>query len=147
MKDPIISWYIKDFEGNYVPREEYHAGEYNNTSKLLVQMQIWNNRWGVEDVKDLNNPVLNFYFDTIEDSSLLGMCKISINEFNNMPLVITGQKASVSLLHPLKGLKNDGTILANSNNFTNVTFEFDANDYRLKENDLKNVYFELISMD
>lgn len=149
MQDPKISWFVKDPDGIFVPQNEYHAGTYTKADKIVVDFQIWNNRWGVEDVKELTNPVLNFYFDTIEDATLLNLCKITVDEYDNIPLMIKEQKASAVLGRSLSGVKNNGdeTAAANRNNFVNIRFEFDAADYRLKENDLKNLYFELVSMD
>jgi len=149
MQDPKISWFVKDPDDIFVPQNEYHAGTYTKTDKIVVDFQIWNNRWGVEDVKELTNPVLNFYFDTIEDATLLSLCKITVDKYDNIPLMIKEQKASAVLGRSLSGVKNNGdeTAAANRNNFVNIRFEFDAADYRLKENDLKNLYFELVSMD
>jgi hypothetical protein len=147
MKEPIITWFVKNEEENFIPREEYNAGIYTKGKKLIVEMQVWNNRWGIEDVDDLKNPVINLYFETLEDSVLLNMCKISVDEVENMPLIITGQKASVFINKDIKGTQNNGDQEESNLNFINIKFEFEAPNYRLKENDLKNLYFEIVPMD
>ena len=148
MQKPKISWFVKEPDGSFTAKEEHHAGTYTKQEKIIVEIQVWNNRWGVEDVEPLVDPVLNFYFDTLEDSSLLHLCKISVDDMGYVPLVIKGEKASARLGKTLSGKKNDGNdnLVANQTNYANIKFEFSAEDYRLKENDLKNVYFELVSM-
>jgi hypothetical protein len=148
MQQPKISWFVKEQDGSFMSKEEHHAGTYTKQETVSVEFQVWNNRWGVEDVEPLVDPVLNFYFDTLEDSSLLHLCKVLIDDMGSVPLVIKGQKASARIGRTLSGKKNDGNdnSVNNQGNYINVTFEFSAEDYRLKENDLKNVYFELVSM-
>ena len=145
---PKISWFVKEQDGLYAPKEEHHAGTYNNEEKIIVDIQVWNNRWGVEDVETLRSPVLNFYFDTIEDSALLELCKVSFDDMGEVPLIIRGNKASARIGRDLSGKKNNGddNDENNAQNFVNIRFEFDAEGHRLKENDLKNVYFEVVSM-
>ncbi|MCY7866129.1 hypothetical protein P8918_13435 [Bacillus spizizenii] len=148
MDKPRISWFVKDSEGSFMAKEEHHAGTYTKQDKIAVDIQVWNNRWGVEDVEPLVDPVLNFYFDTLEDSSLLHLCKIIIDDMGSVPLVIKGERASARIGRTLSGKKNNGddNLVSNQACYINVRFEFEAEDYRLKENDLKNIYFELVSM-
>ena len=149
MKEPIITWYVKEGDGGYRSKESHHAGTYNKSDKVAVDIQVWNNRWGVEDVSHLTNPVVNFYFDTLEDSALLEMCVISVDDMGSVPLVIKDKKASARLGRSLNGKANDGNdrLVVNQPCYANIRFEFEAGSYRLKENDLKNIYFELVSMD
>ncbi|PTY92868.1 hypothetical protein [Heyndrickxia sporothermodurans] len=148
MQQPKISWFVKEQDGSFMSKEEHHAGTYTKQEQVVVEFQVWNNRWGVEDVLPLADPVLNFYFDTLEDSSLLHLCKITIDDMGVVPLVIKGEKASARIGRTLSGKQNNGDAnsIDNTDNYVTVKFEFSAEDYRLKENDLKNVYFELVSM-
>lgn len=148
MQKPRISWFVKESDGSFIAKEEHHAGTYDRQEKVAVEIQVWNNRWGVEDVESLRDPVLNFYFDTLEDSSLLHLCKISIDDMGFVPLVIRGEKASARIGRSLSGKRNNGDAneVSNQECYINIRFEFETEEYRLKENDLKNLYFELVSM-
>lgn len=148
MDKPIISWYSRIGEETYQAQSELYAGTYTKEEKVSVDIQIWNNRWGTEDVEDLNNFALNIYFDTLEDSALLQCCKVILGGFDELSLIITGQKATVSFPDTVKisGTKNDGSSINSKRNYLALTFEFAAPEYRLKENDLKSLYFEIVSM-
>lgn len=147
MNKPRITWFVKE-DGGYVPKQEHHAGTYTPDNPIVLHLQVWNNRWGTEDVETIENPVLNFYFDTFEDKSLLERCKITFDEINLAPLIIKGEKATAIIGRPLSGKKNNGDeeSVANRDNFIDIKFEFRADGYRLKENDLKNIYFEIVPM-
>lgn len=149
MQKSRLSWFVKESDGTFAAKEEHHAGTYTKEEGVTVEFQVWNNRWGVEDVLPLVNPVLNFYFDTLEDSALLHQCKITIDDMGSVPLIIKGKKASARIGRTLSGKKNNGdpNLIENQDNYVNVKFEFSAENYRLKENDLKSLYFEIVSME
>ena len=44
----------------------------------------------------------------------------------------------------LSGTKNDGTLDNNKDHYINIEFQFDAEGSKLKENDLKDMYFQII---
>lgn len=142
-----ITWLIKE-NSEYIPQKDYNAGIYSKEEKLKIEMQVWNNRFGITDSDNLVNPVLNFYFDSLEDSVLLEFCKIVIDDFDEVSLIIKDQKASARIMKTLSGKANDGNSKdsANRNNFVNIRFEFDTGKYNLKENDLKNLFFEIVPM-
>jgi hypothetical protein len=148
MHKPRISWFSRIGDDAYVAQKELYAGTYTKEEKVSVDIQIWNNRWGTEDVADLEDFALNIYFDSLEDSSLLQCCKIILGGQDELSLIISGQKATVSFPDTieLSGVKNDGAV-SNVANFITLTFEFSASEYRLKENDLKSLYFEIVSLD
>ncbi len=54
-----------------------------------------------------------------------------------------------SVVKPLVGAKNDGDASnpANEDNFITLKLEVDLSDGRFKANDLKNLYFDLTSLD
>lgn len=142
-----ITWYAKQDSNAYQADTEFYAGTYTKEKNLSVDIQIWNNRWGISDVDDIKDAVLNFYFETIEDSALLKNCTISVNNSDQLTTVVKGTKGSVVLNKTLSGKKNDGNDdnTLNSENFINITFSFNAPNYILKENDIKNLYFDIIS--
>lgn len=146
MDKPNITWYARIGDEAYAAHKEFYAGTHTKEEKISVDMQIWNNRWGTEDVEALSDFTLNMYFDSLEDSALLQCCKVIMGGSDELPLIISGQKATVSFPDEvvISGLKNDGTSVNCKKNFIVLTFEFSAPDYRLKENDLKSLYFEII---
>lgn len=148
MDKPRISWYSRIGDETYQPQSEFYAGTYTKEEKISVDIQIWNNRWGTEDVETLDNFSLNIYFDCLEDSALLQCCKVILGGMDELSLIISGQKATVSFPEKVKlsGVKNDGSSANSRENYIMITFEFSALEYRLKENDLKSLYFEIVTM-
>lgn len=148
MLEPIITWYAKvgDKE-TYENTNDIYAGYYDGSKTLSVTMQLWNNRWGEENVADLKDFYLALSFDNIEDSSLFEYCKIILNKTE----VITPAKADGSMAivtFPdwvvLKGLRNDGTLAGGKDNYIQLEFRFNAQGAPLKEDDLKSLYFKII---
>lgn len=148
MEKAKVTWYLKQGE-EFVPSKNHHAGSFTNNEKIKVDIQVWNNRWGVEDVEDIESPIVNLYFDTLEDSALLRNCKVILNGYDQLPLTIREEKASAAIGKKLSGKGNNGSdkISANRDNFFNLTFELDLGSSRLKNNDLKGLNFEIVSMD
>jgi len=148
MDKPRISWYSRIGDETYAAQPEFYAGTYTKEEKISVDIQIWNNRWGTEDVETLDNFSLNIYFDCLEDSALLQCCKVILGGMDELSLIISGQKATVSFPEKVKlsGVKNDGSSANSRENYIMITFEFSALEYRLKENDLKSLYFEIVTM-
>ena len=148
MDKPNITWFVKR-DDSYIPLEEFHFGEYVFGDKMVIEMQIWNNRWSLTDVQDLEMPGIVIYFDTIEDSKLLEMCSIEV-EGAPLDLYIENNQARAMLFtdegRKIMGQSNNGLPTENPYNFVDITFKFSAGDKRLKNNDLKNLYFELVSM-
>lgn len=146
MEKPIITWYSRLGEDTYAAQSEIYAGTYTKESNINVDIQIWNNRWGTEDVEPLENFSLNIYFDTLEDSALLQCCKVALGGTDELSLIISGQKATVSFPEAivLSGVQNDGTSANSQDNYIYLKFTFSAPNYQLKENDLKSLHFEIV---
>ena len=146
MNSSNITWYAKIGDATYEAQQEIYAGTYTKEEKISVDIQIWNNRWGTEDIESLKDFALNIYFDSLEDSALLQCCKVLLGGTDDLSLIIAGQKATVSFPSTvtLDGVKNDGTSANSKANYISLTFEFDAPGYSLKENDLKSLYFEIV---
>jgi hypothetical protein len=140
MKDPQISWYVLEDE-ILTPYEEYYAGSYRPNDVLEIQMNVWNNRWGQETVKDVQQGTIAVYFDTIEDSYLLNLCSISIDNGDFKALTITSNRGCISLGKILFGEANVGS--ANSkDNYAKITLKFGPVTDGMK-NSLKNLYVDL----
>ena len=142
-----ITWYVKQ-SGDFLPETNYYAGTYSPGGVVELEIQIWNNRWGTTNADTVFNAVLNMMFDTVEDSAILPLCKLS-TDVQQLPLLIRGQSASAVLGKHLVGAKNDGDASnpANEDNFITLKLEVDLSDGRFKANDLKNLYFDLTSLD
>lgn len=148
MEESIITWYVKE-DDIFTSKDEFNAGAYSNKKPISVDLQVWNNRWGVNDVEDIESPVLTIYFDSYEDASLLKFCKVYINKGEELPMIIRDNQAHASISRVLSGKQNDGEEGKESNkkNYIDIHIEFDAGDSRLKENDLKKLFFEISSLD
>ena len=140
---PVIQWFVKE-EDAYVPRQEYYTGTYTQEEQVKTDMRIWNNRWGTKDVEDLENATLKFYFDTLEDSSLMDFCSIVVGGYSHIKPEVVNQKGYIHFNKDLSGKANDGSA-ENEDNYIDISFRFDAGSQRLKNNDLKNLYFEIIA--
>lgn len=150
MKDSQITWYAKlNTDKEYTQSNSLYAGTYTQDNNIQVNMQIWNNRWGTEDVKDLTNFIINIYFENVEDSALFDYCSITLN---NSDVLSINKSASIATLEmpadlSISGKHNDGTEKNNPKNYINLDFVFSApTDIKLKENDLKSLYFEIVPL-
>ena len=147
MASPKISWYAKLLsDERYSVEPRFYAGRYTDNNQIVVDIQLWNNRWGSTTVDDLNDYDICFFFDRVEDSSLLDMCTVVYDNASTVSFSVSGRKAILQMDNKpvLKGTKNNGSSADNPNNFMQLRFIFDANGERLKDNDLKSLYFEVL---
>lgn len=147
MASPKISWYAKLLsDERYSVDHRFYAGKYTDNDQIVVDIQLWNNRWGSTTVNDLKDYDICFFFDRVEDSALLDMCTIVYNNANTVSFNVSGRKAILQMDDKpvLKGTKNNGSSADNPNNFMQLRFIFDASGERLKDNDLKSLYFEVL---
>lgn len=147
MASPKISWYAKLLsDERYSVEPRFYAGRYTDNNQIVVDIQLWNNRWGSTTVDDLKDYDICFFFDRVEDSSLLDMCTVVYDNASTVSFSVSGRKAILQMDNKpvLKGTKNNGSSADNPNNFMQLRFIFDANGERLKDNDLKSLYFEVL---
>lgn len=142
-----IKWYIKN-DNTFYPEEDYFAGTYSSRTPLSITIQLWNNRYGTEDVDDLSDFALKASFEHLEDKSLLQYVKLSSGtvELDSTVLddhiIFTMPSGTV-----LKGTANNGLTSENATNYMEMTFSFEVpEETNLKENDLKSLYFEIVSL-
>lgn len=121
MNDPQINWFVLE-EGQPTPYEEYYAGSYRPGSHLELTLQVWNNRWGQEDAKDISRGTLAFFFETIEDSYLLDLCTVKIDGGSFQPLTIEAGRGRVPLNKVLHGTRNNGSSVS-TDNYATVTLK------------------------
>lgn len=141
MSLPNISWHI--FEDNeYIQDTEFYLGSFNPESNIVLDVQVWNNRYGQNTVQSIDNARLCIYFENIEDSSLLNYCSISVNSDSPMiPVVELNQvNANLGILSgdPNNGVVND----KNRINYKNVRIEFKGFPSNLRSG-LKNMFLDI----
>lgn len=145
----ILSWYTKlENESNYAPTQEKFIGTYTALTPLKVNIQLWNNRYGEEDTDDLKNFSLRLGFRSFEDSALLDKAQLTLASGQILPGQITGDKKIFVLPNnvTISGRRNNGEINENEDNFISFVLEFNLDTkIQLKENDLKDMYLEVIN--
>ena len=114
--NPVLSWYIKENDETYSCTNSYYAGSCIPNQDFIIQIQIWNNRWNIQnDVDNINNAKLILTFEHAEDSILFQLCEIKIDDNNYIkPTIETINKATVNI-GTIYGTKNAGTILDKDN--------------------------------
>lgn len=145
----ILSWYTKlENESNYAPTQEKFIGTYTALTPLKVNIQLWNNRYGEEDTDDLKNFSLRLSFRSFEDSALLDKAQLTLASGQTLPGQITGDKKIFILPNNviISGRKNNGEVNENEDNFISFVLEFNLDTkIQLKENDLKDMYLEVVN--
>lgn len=141
MNQPSISWYIKE-DDDYIQDNDYYLGSFSSSSDILMKVQVWNNRYGNESVEDIENARLSIYFDTVEDSSLLQYCTISINNDEFIQPEIYLNRATINI-GTLLGTFNSGMDNEkNIGNYKNIIIKFSNMPTNLK-NGLKNLFLDI----
>lgn len=141
MKDPQISWYIKENEDATFIDKEVYMGSYNSSNiEAVFNVQLWNNKWGSEDVKNLDNFSIAIFFDTIEDNVLLSRCEVKVDNGSYQKPEIVGSKGIIRVNKTISGSKNNGTL--NANNYLDLSIRINPITGDMK-NGLKNIIIDL----
>lgn len=146
---PILTWHVKlPSETEYAPTSEKYLGTASSVKELEVSLRLWNNRYGTEDVSDLKSFAVRLSFSCVEDSALLKYCSLKLN---SVPL--DGQLVGGHMIYALpngvwlSGKANNGISADNTANYKDFILSFNTpGDIQLKENDLKNLYVEVVSI-
>lgn len=136
-----ITWYILEDE-EYIQDDEYYLGSFSPDSEIQLKVQVWNNRYGRNNVESIPNARLAIYFDSIEDSMLLEYCTVSINDnnFTKIPVMFGKGIIDIGLL---SGNSNNGMdIIDNIYNFKNISISFKGFPTNLK-NGIKNMFLDI----
>ena len=85
----------------------------------------------------------------MEDSSLLPLCGVVVDGSDQVSVIVKGQGASAILGRSLSGKANNGDagLTANQDNVISLDFSINLAGQALKEDDLKNLYFTITSLD
>ena len=120
---PKITWYIReDIDGisEYYHKRTYELdGSYAPNDKIILDIQVWNNRLGTEDVQDAKNAKLSIFFKNYEDNYMLNLCKIKFNNEEAKALNIKMDRGLIDI-GTISGGANNGSTL-NVNNY--IEFE------------------------
>lgn len=139
MEEPKISWLVRrDDDKEFTKSPDFYAGTYNQRKELRLFLQIWNNRFGSETVKDLEDFGISISFDKEEDIVLLKYMAFYLGLTTFTP-IINGDTAVVKLPESvtLSGAMNDGSD-ENADNYVVVQMVIDIpENVNLKMNDLK----------
>ena len=136
-----ITWYILEDE-EYIQDDEYYLGSFSPDSEIQLKVQVWNNRYGKNNVESIPNARLAVYFDSIEDSMLLEYCTVSINDNNLTKIPVMFGKGIIDI-GLLSGNSNNGMdIIDNTYNFKNITISFKGFPTNLK-NGIKNMFLDI----
>jgi hypothetical protein len=102
-------------------------------------MQVWNNYLGKEDVQDAKDCTLVISFKSFEDSFLLNLINIEVNDIN-YPLEIDIDKGVVNI-GDLSGTANAGNS-SNESNYRKIKVTIGPIPENIKS-ELKSMYFYL----
>jgi hypothetical protein len=139
-KNGTLEDYISE-SAIYVPYKEYFAGSFRPNEVMEIQMQVWNNKWGQEDVENIANGIVSVYFDCIENSALLCLCTLKIGNGGFVPFVIEGNKGKLGMNRILYGTANSGSDSA-VNNYETITLRIGPISKGIKD-ELKNLFIDI----
>jgi len=150
LEKPRLTWNTR-LAGNkdFSSARELFAGSYSSKNDIEAEIQLWNNRWGAEDVENLVDFNIRIAFEKFEDSALLPFCTVS---FRGKPLEMenmgTYAIAKMPIGYRILGQANNGIASENPGNFASFVFKFHVDDetIQFKENDLKSLYLEVIPL-
>ena len=122
MTSPKISWFVLeeyDNELEYVPKKKHEEEDSLMPGDIMtVNMQVWNNRNGIEDVSDAVNARIVLYFKNYEDNFLLNLCSFKVGQQDHKKLSIDIDRGYFEL-GTISGKSNSGSEL-NTENFFDI---------------------------
>lgn len=148
MESPKISWQIKrSSDTEFSAKTDYFAGVYTQSSLLKLDIMLWNNRYGIDDVEDLESFSIVAIFNDLEDSILLNYLTMKIDGVGIIPTI---GKNSATFTIPetitISGKSNDGSKKATGNyKYVSLTFSVPPT-YKLKSNDYKTLSLDIVKL-
>ena len=147
MANPIISYSAKlhDYK-EYNDVDEIYGGTYTPKKSIQVDIRIWNNKYGLSDVDDLEEFVINFYFGNYEDAALLQFLSVTYDDISELSLDIVDGVATGVFIdnYVLSGKANNG-LDSDKDNYVDLLLEFAAGEnISLKNLDMKSLYVEIV---
>lgn len=109
MKNPELSWYLISAEDSIIIEKEHYLGAYTpDTIEMITNLQLWNNRYGQEIAKDIENSNLKITFSSIEDTKLLEYMQVKIDNNPYEDLTIVNNEAIIPIQRIISGEINVG---------------------------------------
>lgn len=109
MKNPELSWYLISAEDSIIVEKEHYLGAYTpDTVEMITNLQLWNNRYGQEIAKDIENSNLKITFSSIEDTKLLEYMQVKIDNNPYEDLTIINNEAIIPIQRIISGEINVG---------------------------------------
>ena len=109
MKNPELSWYLISAEDSIIIEKEHYLGAYTpDTVEMITNLQLWNNRYGQEIAKDIENSNLKITFSSIEDTKLLEYMQVKIDNNPYEDLTIINNEAIIPIQRVISGEVNVG---------------------------------------
>ena len=116
MKNPELSWYLISAGDSVVIEKEHYLGAYTpDTIEMITNLQLWNNRYGQEIAKDIENSNLKITFSSIEDTKLLEYMQVKIDNNPYEDLTIINNEAIIPIQRIISGEINVGNNMCVNN--------------------------------
>ena len=149
MDKPKISYFVQADTGLYTKQNSAYIGTYTGTETLSVNLRIWNNYRGTEDVEYLENFNLILYFLTEEDNALLKYITLTeTTRDREIPVTLEEDTLVGRFLDPviLSGKANTGSV-EYTNNYIDITVSFKTGaEAYLKDHDLKSLVLDIVEI-
>lgn len=138
---PIISWHVLENDV-FNEKEEYYLGNFEPLETVSFNLQLWNNKYGNENVDDIDNAKLSIKFEKLDDFILLNYCTVYINGVKESIDKVLEDKALVNIGF-LSGEKNNGLDEAfNEYNFKDIKLIFENIPTTIRQG-LKNIFLDV----
>ena len=119
-----LTWYVKEPDEVYVAHTDYYAGSCNVNEDFVVDVELWNNKWNnKEDVADMHNTKLVISFANAEESVLLSLCEVKVNDGKYTKPNTSEFNRGLIELGTISGKKNNGSI-SNTENYKRISIKF-----------------------
>ncbi len=148
MEKPIISYSAKISSNSTFQEdiEEIYGGTYTNENPIEIDIRIWNNKYGIEDVEDLEDFDISLKFESLEDKSLIDYIYLSHKNVADLSMNTLGDERIGAFVSSviLSGAKNNG-LESDKNNYVDLKLTFNIGDksISLKNQDLKSLYLKI----
>lgn len=148
MDQPKITYHLLNADDTYTKQSSVYAGTYTGNEAIEVNLRIWNNYRGTEDIEDLENFSIVVRFLTEEDNALLRYISLSITDEIEIPSIIENNALIGTFIDPvtLSGKANTGSE-EYTQNYIPITVTFNpAPGAYLKDHDLKSLVIEIVEL-
>lgn len=122
MSKPQISWYILEEDDTENPTDDYYAGNYDWEDTVDLDIRIWNNRWGDEDVNNARDIVLELKFFYNEQNKLLKNIEIE-EEGQKLEVQVLENIAKTKIKKTLSGRKHSLNEYENEDNYVDINIK------------------------